>query len=75
MNVWECDLMDMHSLCKYNDKYNLLLCVIDTSSNTYISYRCGQRRVQPCALHFVRYWQCIGNRYADVLSGCEQIGA
>ena len=29
MDVWECDLMDMQSRSKYNDKYKYLLSVID----------------------------------------------
>ena len=32
MDVWECDLMDMRSLSKYNDNYTYLLSVIDTFS-------------------------------------------
>ena len=32
MDVWECDLMDMQSLSKYNDNYNHLLSVSDTFS-------------------------------------------
>ena len=30
MNVWECDLKDIRSLSKYNNKYTYLLSVIDT---------------------------------------------
>ena len=29
MDVWECDLMDMRYLSKYNDRYKYLLSVID----------------------------------------------
>ena len=29
MDVWECDLMDMPYVIKYNDKYKYLLSVID----------------------------------------------
>ena len=32
MDVWECDLMDMRSLSKYNDRYKYLLSVIDVFS-------------------------------------------
>ena len=32
MDVWDCDLMDMQSLSKYNDNYNYLLSVKDTFS-------------------------------------------
>ena len=32
MDAWECDLMDMRSLNKYNDKYKYLLSVIDVFS-------------------------------------------
>ena len=32
MDVWECDLVDVRSLGKYNDKYNYILTVIDVFS-------------------------------------------
>ena len=32
MDVWECDLMDMRSLSKYNDRYKCLLSVRDVFS-------------------------------------------
>ena len=32
LDVWECDLMDMRSLSKYNDRYKCLLSVIDVFS-------------------------------------------
>ena len=32
MDVWECDLMDMHYHSRYNDIYKYLLCVIDNFS-------------------------------------------
>ena len=32
LDVWECDLMDMRSLSKYNDRYKYLLSVIDVFS-------------------------------------------
>ena len=32
MDVWECDLMDMQFLSKYNDKYKYLLSVTDVFS-------------------------------------------
>ena len=32
MDVWECDLMDMRSLSRYNDRYKYLLSVIDVFS-------------------------------------------
>ena len=32
MDVWECDLVDVSSLGKYNDKYNYILTVIDVFS-------------------------------------------
>ena len=35
MDVWECDLMDMQSLSKYNDKYKYLLSVILSRIPTY----------------------------------------
>ena len=46
MDVWECDLVDMQSLSKYNDKYKYLLSVRDTSKYLHI-VPLGQRRVQP----------------------------
>jgi hypothetical protein len=33
MDVWECDLVDVQSLAKYNDGYRYLLTVIDVFSN------------------------------------------
>ena len=47
MDVWECDLMYMHSLSKYKEKFKYLLSVKDFSRSAYISYRCGPRRAQP----------------------------
>jgi len=32
MDVWECDLLDMQSLAKYNDTYSYILSVIDVFS-------------------------------------------
>ncbi len=47
MEVCECDLMDMHSLSNYNDKYKYLLSEIDTFSKYLHTYRSGQRELQP----------------------------
>ena len=32
MDVWECDILDMQSLAKYNDTYRYILSVIDVFS-------------------------------------------
>ena len=34
MDVWECDLLDMQSLAKFNEKYRYILSVIDV----YLKY-------------------------------------
>jgi hypothetical protein len=34
LDVWECDLIDVHSLSKFNDAYKFLLTVIDTFPNS-----------------------------------------
>ena len=36
MDLWECDLLDMQSLAKYNDKYRYILSVIDVFRNICI---------------------------------------
>jgi len=32
MDVWECDLVDVQALAKFNDKYKYILSVIDVFS-------------------------------------------
>jgi hypothetical protein len=37
MDVWECDLLDMHANSKINDNYRYLLTKIDVFPNSYTS--------------------------------------
>ncbi len=75
MYVWECDVMDMQSVSKSNDKYKYLLRVIDTFSKYLHIVSLRSKTGTAVSSTFRPLSQSIRNRYADVPSGCEQIGA
>ena len=47
IGVWECDLMDMRSLSKHNDRYKYLLSVIDVFSKNVHIVELRAKRAQP----------------------------
>jgi hypothetical protein len=72
MDVWECDVMDVQTISKYNDNYKYLLTVIDVFSKFLYIVPLRSKTGTAVASAFRSVSQ---NIHADVRSGCEQIGA
>jgi len=51
MNVWECDLLDLQSLAKYNDTHRYILSVIDVFSK-YLHLVPVKTKSGPSGPHF-----------------------
>jgi hypothetical protein len=52
LDVWECDLLDVQSLSKYNDRYRYLLTVIDVFQSICTSPPCVPRLARISRQHF-----------------------
>jgi len=56
MEVWECDLLDIRSLVKYNDMHRYILSVIDVFSKYCICSPKRQREDRPSLMRFDPYF-------------------